>query len=239
MYQEPNELPWIGCLTGLVDGWKHGETCRNGENQVLWEFSDSESWSIHEDEVTGKPVAYKKGAEKPAASSVSVKSGNPTAERRKWQDNFYISSAVVSYMNEVYSIVRKTYVRGPTDEIGGPQRERGHLENAYDHTSSSSSSCSWLRSDFTICQESFLEFFDEIIQRNWKIDQEPDTEINGVSTTDCEEYTRSATSLLRDRIFQISNAKTYVYVDSVLCLEGYERELERGLAGENWVVLRE
>ena len=50
---------------------------------------------------------------------------------------------------------------------------------------------------------------------------------------DCEEYTRSATSLLRDRIFQISNAKTYVFVDSVLCLEGYERELERGLEGEN------
>ena len=69
-------------------------------------------------------------------------------------------------MNEVYSIVRKTYDRGPTDEIGGPQRERGYLENAYEyHTSSTSSSCSGLRSDFTICQESFLEFF-EVIQRN-------------------------------------------------------------------------
>ena len=32
------------------------------ENKVLWEFSESESWSIHEDEVTGKPVAYKKAA---------------------------------------------------------------------------------------------------------------------------------------------------------------------------------
>ena len=30
------------------------------ENQVLWEFSESDSWSIHEDEVTGKPVAYKR-----------------------------------------------------------------------------------------------------------------------------------------------------------------------------------
>ena len=29
-------------------------------NQVLWEFSESESWSVHEDEVTCKPVAYKK-----------------------------------------------------------------------------------------------------------------------------------------------------------------------------------
>ena len=39
------------------------------ENQVLWKFSESESWSIHEDEVTRKSVADKKGAVKPAASS--------------------------------------------------------------------------------------------------------------------------------------------------------------------------
>ena len=32
--------------------------------QVLWEFSESKSWSVHEDEVTGKPVAYKDSAGK-------------------------------------------------------------------------------------------------------------------------------------------------------------------------------
>ena len=57
------------------------------ENQVLWEFSESESWSVHEDEVTGEPVAYK-SAGKPAASSISENSGNPEAERRKWPHNF-------------------------------------------------------------------------------------------------------------------------------------------------------
>ena len=36
-----------------------GKVVATEENQVLWEFSESESWSIHEDEVTGKPVAYK------------------------------------------------------------------------------------------------------------------------------------------------------------------------------------
>ena len=41
-----------------------------GEDQVLWEFSESEPWSIHEDEVTRKPVANKKGAGKPAAPSI-------------------------------------------------------------------------------------------------------------------------------------------------------------------------
>ena len=52
---------------------------------------------------------------KTAASSISENSGNPEAERRKRPHNFYLSSAVVSHMDKVYSIVRKTYDRGPTD----------------------------------------------------------------------------------------------------------------------------
>ena len=46
-------------------------------------------------------------------------------------------------------------------------------------------------------------------------------EINGVTTIDYREYKWSATSLLCDRIHQISNAKTYVFADSVLCLGGF------------------
>ena len=45
-------------------------------------------------------------------------------------------------------------------------------------------------------------------------------EITGVSMIDYGDYTWSATSLLCDRIHQISNAKTYVFADSVLCLGG-------------------
>ena len=56
-------------------------------------FSESESWSIHEDEVTGKFVAYKKDAEKHAVSSISENSENPEAERRKWLHDFCMSSS--------------------------------------------------------------------------------------------------------------------------------------------------
>ena len=70
------------------------------ENQVFWEFSESESWSVHEDEVTGEPVVCKKSEGKPEASSVSENSGNPRAERRTWPHNFFIFSAVVSYMDK-------------------------------------------------------------------------------------------------------------------------------------------
>ena len=57
-------------LGGLVDD-SAGKLVAKEENQVLCELSESESWSVHEDEVTGEPVAYKKGAEKPAAPSES------------------------------------------------------------------------------------------------------------------------------------------------------------------------
>ena len=79
-------------------------------------ISESESWSVHEDEVTCKPVAYKKDPVKLGASSIPENSGNPKAEIRKWHI-FYISSAVVSYIDKVCSIVRKTYDRGPADEM--------------------------------------------------------------------------------------------------------------------------
>ena len=39
---------------------------------------------------------------------------------------------------------------------------------------------------------------------------------------DYKDYTRSATSLLCDRIHQTSNAKIYVFADSVPCLGGFE-----------------
>ena len=72
------------CIPWRVDGWQRGETCRNRGESGSMGISESESWSVHEDEVTCKPVAYKKGAVKPAASSIPEISGNPEAEMRKW-----------------------------------------------------------------------------------------------------------------------------------------------------------
>ena len=47
-------------------------------------------------------------------------------------------------------------------------------------------------------------------------------EIIGVSMIDYGDYTWGATSLLCDRIHQFSNAKTYVFADSVLCLGDFK-----------------
>ena len=43
-------------LGGLMDDSAE-KLVATEESQVLWEFSESESCSVHEDEVTGKPVA--------------------------------------------------------------------------------------------------------------------------------------------------------------------------------------
>ena len=93
------------CTLWRVDGWQRAE-----KNEVLWEFSESESWRVHKNEVTHKPVAYKNSAEKLAASSISENSGNPSgtpkAERRKWPQSF-CTSEVLSYIDKGYSIVRR------------------------------------------------------------------------------------------------------------------------------------
>ena len=65
-----------------------GTPVATDESQELWEFSESESWSNHEKEVTGKPVSHEKVTVKPVASKISENSGNPKGESRKWQHNF-------------------------------------------------------------------------------------------------------------------------------------------------------
>ena len=59
-----------------------GKPVATEENQVIRDFSESESSSVHENEVTGELVAYKNSAVKLAASRISENAGNPQAERR-------------------------------------------------------------------------------------------------------------------------------------------------------------
>ena len=76
-------------------------------SQESWEFSETESWSNHEKEVTEKPVA----------SRNSRPSENSKAGNRKWPHNFHMSPAVVPHTGKVYSIVRKIYGQSPMDDL--------------------------------------------------------------------------------------------------------------------------
>ena len=59
--------------------------------------SDSESWSSHQKEVTGKLVASRN-----SGTSESSKAGS-----RKWPHNFHMSPVVAPHMEKVFSIVRQ------------------------------------------------------------------------------------------------------------------------------------
>ena len=81
------------------------------------DFSESETWSLHEYEVTVRLVAYKIATGKPGAFSKSDHSGSPEAERIEWSHNLHMSPATVHHMEAVFSIVRKIYERGPDDPM--------------------------------------------------------------------------------------------------------------------------
>ena len=129
---------------GLMDRVA-GKLAATDKRQESWEISESESWSIHEKEVTGKLVA----------SRTSGNSENSKAGSRKWPQIFLTSPAVVPPLDKVYSIVRKIYGRSPTEDLNGPRREHRCMVYIHErHTSSSSSSWSRLYGEFSIYQES-------------------------------------------------------------------------------------
>ena len=84
-----------------------GKPAATDESQELWEFSESESCSNHEKEVTGKLVES-------INSEISVTS---KAGSRKWPHHFHVSPAVEPHMEKVYSIVRQIYGGSPTDDL--------------------------------------------------------------------------------------------------------------------------
>ena len=76
------------------------------KSQESWDFSESESWRIHEKEVTGKLVA----------SRNFENSGNSKAGSKTWPHHFHMSPVVVPHVEKVHSIVRQIYGRSPTDD---------------------------------------------------------------------------------------------------------------------------
>ena len=140
---------------------------------------------------------------------------------------FYISSEVVSFMDKAYSIVRNTFDRGPTDEMedlnvnatiwrmfmNTTLQAAVHLGQDYDQ-------------NLRFVKNHFWSFLKKLFKGTENLINNQ-TEITGVSMIDYGDYTWRATSLLCDRIHQISNAKTQVFADSVLYLGGKKRTRTR------------
>ena len=79
------------------------------------DLSESETGS--QENVTGKPVAYKTATGGPYASSKSDCQGSPKAEKTEWSHKLRVSPATVHHMEAVFSIVRGIYGREHDDPM--------------------------------------------------------------------------------------------------------------------------
>ena len=93
---------------GLMDTARGKPVARKEESG---DVDLSESVTGSQEDVTGKPVAYKTATEKTYASSKSDCQGGPKAEKIQWSHNLHVSPATIHHTEAVLSIVA-----GSTDE---------------------------------------------------------------------------------------------------------------------------
>ena len=70
-----------------------------------------------EENVTGKPVAYKTTTVKPCAPSNSACQGRPKAEKVEWSHNLHVSPSTIHHTEAVFSIIGELYGRGREDPM--------------------------------------------------------------------------------------------------------------------------
>ena len=180
-----------------------GTLAATEKRQESWEFSESESWSDHEKEVTGENLL------RPEILELQTQ-------------NVHMSPAVVPHMGKVCSVVRKTHGRSPTDDLddldvntaiwcfflsvtlqAAVHLGRDHMEN--------------LRFTKNQPLKSVKQLF--LVTEKLIEDQ---TEINNLTTIDYKELSWRSTSSLCDKAFEITNTKTYVFADSCSVWEAWE-----------------
>ena len=179
----------------------------------------SESETGCEEDVTGKPVAEKTAAVKPCAPSRSACQGRPKAEKTEWSHNLQVSPATIHHTEAVFSIVRGIYAREHDDPmndldvnmatwgkfLNATLRAAVHLGQNYEVNLRYVKNNLWNRKR-------------QLFRESGKLISEH-KEITGTRTIDVKDATWMSTSLLCQKACQITNAKTYVFSDSVLCVE--------------------
>ena len=135
------------------------------KSQASCEFSDSESWSSHQKEVTVKPVASRN-----SGNSESSKVGS-----RKRPHNFHsLQHQYLTWRKSTRSY-DKVYGRSPTDELNDLDVNNAVSRYIHEcHTSSRSSSWSRLLGESTIYQESAPEVSETVIPSDWQFDHGSD-----------------------------------------------------------------
>ena len=129
-----------------------------------------------------------------------------------------MSSAVVPHMEKVFSIVRKIYHRRSTDNLDDFDVNTATwgifmnttLQAAVHPGQDFSENLGFTKNQLLKSVKQLFQVTEQLIE-----DQK---EISNLTTIDNKEPTWSATSLLCGRAFEITNAKTCIFADSVLCV---------------------
>ena len=180
----------------------------------MWNLSESETGS--EEDVPGKRFAHETAAEKPYAPSRSACQERPKAEKTEWSDNLHVSPATVHHTEAVFSTSGglRTRTGRPYDldvnmaiwgiYLNDTLRAAVHLGKYHDANLPYVKNQSWNSVGLLFHETGKL-----ISEQN---------EITGTRTIDFQDATWMQTSLLCEKTYRFTNAKTYVVSDSVRCV---------------------
>ena len=191
------------CILSRVNGCSSGETCRDREKSGIVECTESEPWSNHEKEVTGKLVA----------SRNSENSLNSKAGSRKLATSFScVTSSFFTWRRSTRSYDKFTN-EVQTDDLNDFD-ENNAIRGIFMHATLQAAVH---LGESTIYQESTPEVCEQLFQVTETLINDQ-TEISGLTKSDCKHPTWRSTTLVCDKAIEITNAKTYVFSDSVPCL---------------------
>ena len=165
-----------------------------------------------------RPIACKKATRKPNASSKSDQRVSSKAESKEWSHNLHVCPATVHHTKAVFSVVSGIYGRehdDPMDDLdvnmaiwgtflNATLRAAGHLGQDYE-------------ANLRYVKNHLWKSVGLLFNETRKLISEQ-KEITGVITFGFKGATWMSTSSLCEKTYQFTNAKAYVFSDSVLCV---------------------
>ena len=183
------------------------------------DLSESETWSFHDEAATGRPVAYKNSYRETWSIQQIRKLGK--SKKLKEKNGHIICTCLQPQcltLKAVFSIVRKIYEREPD----GSMEDLNVNAAVWDiYLNATPQAAVHLGQNHEVnlrfAKNHLWSAAEQLFNETGKLIRDQ-TEITGVTTIDFKELTWRSTSLLCSRAYQITNAKTYIFSNSVLCV---------------------
>ena len=135
-----------------------------------------------------------------------------------------MSPAAVPHMEKVYSIVRQVYGRSPTDDLNDLDENNAVWGIFMNVTCQAAGHLGqYFLGNLRLTKNQVLKSVKQLFQVTEKLVM-AQTEIGGLTTIEYKEHTWRSTTLLCDKAIEMTNDKTYVFADSVLCLGGISHQ---------------